>query len=106
MVDTPLAGLVVDVKVLQVVVEIDTAGTEVSTEQGSVGGEDGRDIDMPLSAEGDSETGLPFVEVGDDSGLGLSARELVVSWVQGPGPKVRRGKYMEACVRQRYRVVG
>jgi hypothetical protein len=95
-VDTPLAGLVVDVKVLQVVVEINTAGTEVSTEQGSVRGEDGRDVDMPLSAEGDSETGLPFVEVGDDGGLGLSARELVVSWVQGVGSQRQKGEEHES----------
>lgn len=28
--------------------------------------EDGGDIDMPFAAEGDRETGLPFVEVGND----------------------------------------
>lgn len=77
MVNTPLAGLVVDVKVLQVVVEVNTSRTEVSAEQSSVGGEDGGDVDMPLSAEGDSETSLPFVEVGDDGGLSFSARELM-----------------------------
>jgi hypothetical protein len=78
-VDTPFAGLVVDIKVLKVVVEIDATGTQVSTEQSSVGGEDGGDVNVPLSAKGDSETSLPFVEVGDNGGLGLSAGELDVS---------------------------
>ena len=50
MVDTSLAGLVIDVKVGQVVVKVDTACTEISAEKGSVRGEDGRDVNLPLSA--------------------------------------------------------
>ena len=79
MVDTPFTSLVVDIKVLEVVVEIDTTSTQVSSEQSSVGGKDGSYVDMPLSAESNSETSLPFVEVGDDSSLGLSACKLGVS---------------------------
>ena len=79
MVDTPFTSLVVDIKVLEVVVEIDTTRTQVSSEQSSVGGKDGSNVDMPLSAEGDSETSLPFVEMGDNSSLGFSACELGVS---------------------------
>lgn len=41
-----------------------------------MGGEDGGDVDMSLPAESNGETGLPFVEVGDDGGVGLSASEL------------------------------
>lgn len=53
-VDTSLSGLVVDVKVLEVVVEVDASGTKVSTEKGGVGGEDGGDVNVSLSAQGDS----------------------------------------------------
>ena len=49
-VDSALAGLVVDVKVLQVVVEVDRARTKVSAEQGRVRREDGRDVDVALPA--------------------------------------------------------
>ncbi len=53
MVDSSLSGFVVNVKVLQVVVEIDTSGTEVSSEQGSVGGEDSCDVNVSFSTQGD-----------------------------------------------------
>lgn len=83
-VDTPFASLVVDIKVLEVVVEIYTTSTQVSSEQSSVGGKDGSYVDMPLSAESNSETSLPFVEMGNDSSLGFSACELGVrSCVRG-----------------------
>ena len=75
-VDAALARLVVDIEVLEVVVKVDTARTEVSTEKGSVGGEDGSHINVSLPAEGDGETGLPLVEVGDDGLVGLSGGEL------------------------------
>ena len=39
-------------------------------------GEDGGDVDMSLPAESNGETGLPFVEVGYNSGVGFSASEL------------------------------
>lgn len=54
-VDATLAGLVVDVKVLQVVVEVNGAGAQVSTEQGGVSGEDGRDVDVTLAAAVDAK---------------------------------------------------
>ena len=41
-----------------------------------MGGEDGRDVDMTLAAEGDGEAGLPLVEVGDD-GLIELARDVL-----------------------------
>jgi hypothetical protein len=78
-VDTPFTSLVIDIKVLEVVVEINTTSTQVSSEQGSMGSENGSDVDMPLSAEGNSETSLPFVEVSNDGSLGFSACKLIVS---------------------------
>lgn len=79
MVDTPLSSLVIHVKVLQVVVEVYRSSTEISTQEGSMGGEDGSDVDMPLSAERDSQTGLPFVEMGNNGSVCLSGRELMFS---------------------------
>lgn len=76
MVNTPLASLVVHIEVLQVVVEVDTTSTQVPTKEGSVSGEDSGNVNVPLPAQGDSETGLPFVEVGNNGGVGLSASEL------------------------------
>lgn len=63
----------VHIEVLQVVIEINTSSTKVSTEQSSVSSEDGRNINMTLSAQRDSETRLPFVEVGNDSLVGLTS---------------------------------
>ena len=71
-VDAALAGLVVDVEVLQVVVEVDGAGAEVAAEEGGVGGKDSGDVDVSLAAEGDSEAGLPFVEVGNNGTVELA----------------------------------
>jgi hypothetical protein len=76
-IDTPLSSLVINVKVLQVVVEINTSSTEVSSEESSVGGKDGSYVDMPFPAEGNGETGLPFVEVGYDCCFGFSGCELI-----------------------------
>jgi hypothetical protein len=75
-VNPSLASLVVHVKVLQVVVEIDASRAEVSAEQGRVGGEDGGHVDMALSAQRNGQTGLPFVEVGNDGLVGLASCEL------------------------------
>jgi hypothetical protein len=72
MVDAALAGLVVDVKVGEVVVKVDGAGAEVAPEEGGMGGENGGDVDLSLPAQGDGEAGLPLVEVGDDGVLPLA----------------------------------
>lgn len=66
MVDTPLTGLVIYVKVLQVVVEIDGTGAEVSSEKSGVSGEDGGDVDVSLPAERDREPCQPLVEMCND----------------------------------------
>jgi len=46
----PFARFVVDVKVLQVVVEIDVPRTQVTAEEGSVGREHGGDVNVAFSA--------------------------------------------------------
>ena len=77
MVDTPLSSFMINIKVLQVVVEINTSCTQVSTKKSSVSSKDGGYVDMPLPAKGNSETGLPFVEMSYNCGFGLSGRELI-----------------------------
>jgi hypothetical protein len=49
-VDTPLPGFMIDVEILQIVVEVDGASTEVATEQSSVGSEYGGHVNMPFTA--------------------------------------------------------
>jgi len=75
-VDSALASLVVDVKVLEVVVEVDATRAEVTAEQGSVGGEDGGDINVTLAAEGNGKASLPLVEVGNNGSVSAARREL------------------------------
>ena len=65
-IDAALAGLVINVEVLEVIVEVNTASAQITAKECSMGGEHGRDVDMALSAQGDRETGLPLVEVDDD----------------------------------------
>lgn len=76
-VNPSLPSLVIDVKVLQVVVEIDRSGTEVPSQEGSVGGKDGRHVDMTFSTERDGQTGLPFVEVTDNGRGPVTGSELM-----------------------------
>jgi hypothetical protein len=71
-VDSALSGFVVDIEVLEVVVEVDGAGTEVSAKEGGVRREYGRYVDMTFATKGDSEASLPFVEVGDDGCVELA----------------------------------
>jgi len=75
-VDATLTGFVVNVKVLEIVVEIDRASTQVATKEGGVGSEHGGDVNVPFSTERDSETSLPFVKVRDD-GLVELARNVL-----------------------------
>ena len=65
-VDATLSSFVIDVKVLEIVVEIDAAGTEISAEEGSMSRKHSGDVDVALPAERDGQTGLPFMEMGDD----------------------------------------
>jgi hypothetical protein len=67
-VNPALSGFVINIKVLKVVVKVDRTGAKVSSKQGSMGRENGRDIDMAFAAQRNGETSLPFMEVGDDGG--------------------------------------
>lgn len=75
-VDTPLAGFVINIKVLQVVVKVNTASTEVTTQKSRVSGEDSGDVNAPLPTKRDGQTSLPFMEVGNDGVVGLAGSEL------------------------------
>lgn len=65
-VDTTLSSFRVNVKVLQVVVEIDGTSAQVSPEKSRVGGEDCGHINATLLAEREGDTRKPFVEMGND----------------------------------------
>lgn len=76
MVNTALSSFCVHVKVLEIVVEVDRAGTEVTTEESGVGGEDGRDIHLSLLGQWKGDTREPFVEVSYHSDCGLTRNVL------------------------------
>ena len=61
-----LACLMVDVKILKIVVEIDTSSAKVSAKEGCMGSKDRGDVYVALAAQGDGETRLPLVKVGDN----------------------------------------
>jgi hypothetical protein len=65
-VDTALASLRINIEPLEVIVEIDRAGTKVSSKKSGVSGKDGSDIDASLLGQRQSDTGEPLVEVGND----------------------------------------
>lgn len=60
MVYATLSSFVIDVKELEVVVEIDASSAKVAAEASCMGSENGVNIDMTLSAERNSQSGLPF----------------------------------------------
>lgn len=76
-IDTTFASFVIDIEVLEVVVEINRAGAEVSAEKSSVGREDGSYVKLTFPAEGDGESCLPFVEMSDDSTFRFMNRKLI-----------------------------
>jgi len=67
MVDSPLSSFVVDVEILKIVVEVDGAGTQVTTKKGCMCSKDSGNVDMTFTTKGDCKTSLPLVEVGNDS---------------------------------------
>lgn len=75
-IDPTFSCFVVDIKVLEVVVEIDGASAKVSTQKGRVRCEDGCYVDVAFAAEGDGEARLPLVEMGDDGCVEL-ARDIL-----------------------------
>jgi hypothetical protein len=53
----------VDIKILQIVIEINGSGTEIAAEERCMRCEYSSDVDMSLTAKGDGDTCLPFMEV-------------------------------------------
>ena len=70
MVDLSIAGLFVQIELIQIVVEIDVAGAQVSAQQSGVRREDGRNAQLPHPAQHQTAAGQPFVEMSDDIWFG------------------------------------
>jgi len=49
-VDTAFSGLVIHVKVLEIIVKVDRSGAKVSTKQSGVGGKNSGDVDVTFTA--------------------------------------------------------
>ena len=63
---TSLAGFGVNIKILEIVIEVDRAGTQVSSEQGCMGGEDCSDIYPSFLSQGESHPFQQFVKMSYD----------------------------------------
>jgi hypothetical protein len=66
----------VDIKILQIIVEINGTGTEIAAEEGCMCREYSSDVDMSLTAKGDGDACLPFMEMCDDSSCQLTGNVL------------------------------
>lgn len=75
-IDSSLSGFMVDIKILQIVVKINGTGTEIAAEERCVGCEHSGDVDMSLTAKGDGDTCLPFMEVCNNSCCQLTGNVL------------------------------
>ena len=73
MIDSTFACFVVDIEVLKVVIEVDASRAKVSAEQCGVSCEDGGNVDVTFSEKRNSETCLPFMEMGYDSSFELTS---------------------------------
>jgi hypothetical protein len=67
MIDTTLSCFFIHIEMGEVVVEIHRTSTEVTTQQSSMGGENGAYIELTLLDERKSNTSLPLVEMGNHS---------------------------------------
>jgi len=75
-INTTLSSFGIDIKVLEVVVEIDRTSAQVSTKKCGVGGEDRGNVNATLLAERKSYTSKPLVEVGNNCGSLFACHEL------------------------------
>ena len=66
-IDSSLSSFMVDIKILQIVIEINGTGTEIAAEKGCMCREYSGDVDMSLTAKGYGDTCLPFMEVCNNS---------------------------------------
>jgi hypothetical protein len=96
-VNTVFSSLVVDVKVLEVVVEIDASGAEVSAEESCVSSKDGCDVDVTFATERNGKASLPFVKVCYDSELKLARDVLKGVSVAEWGTKTTTNITEEPC---------
>jgi hypothetical protein len=75
-VDAPLSGFMIDIKVGEIVVKVDGARAKVAAEQSGVRREDSGDVDTTLSTKRDSKPGKPLMEMGDNGFRCLAEGEL------------------------------
>lgn len=68
-VNASLSGFSIHIKVLEVIVEVDRASTEVATEKGGMRGENGGHVDAAPLAERYCYTCKPLVELDNDGPL-------------------------------------
>jgi len=66
-INASLSSFMVDVKILQIIIEINGTGTQIPAEKRCMCREYGSHVDMSLTTEGDGDTCLPFMKVGDNS---------------------------------------
>ena len=70
-IDATLSSFSIHVKPLEVVVEIDRSGAKISSEEGSMCGENCSDIDSTFFAERKSYARQPFMELDYNSAMFL-----------------------------------
>jgi len=88
-VNTAFARLVIDVKVLKIVIKVNTPRTEIAAQKRRVRGENGGDINVTFPAERYRHANLPFVEVGN-YGPGELSRDVLHRSGDQHGTKKRR----------------
>ena len=94
-IDATFPCLVIDIKVLEIIVEIHRAGAEVATEQSGVCGENGTDVNVSLAAEENPNCRLPLVKMGDDGMFPFVRSKL--REVDERGKKPRRKESIRGC---------
>lgn len=87
-VDTAFARFVIDIKVLEVIVEIHRASTKVSPKKGSMGRKDRGHVNMTLTAQRNGQSGLPFMKMGYNCCMQL-ARDILRAIISA-GLSIRR----------------
>lgn len=66
-VDVVMGGGGIGIDIGEVIVEVGIVGSEVTAEEGSVGGEDGGDWETEVGDSGYGDAAHPFVEMGEDA---------------------------------------
>jgi hypothetical protein len=66
-INSSFASFMIDIEILQVVIKVDRARTQVPSEKSSVGSENCSDIDTAFPTEWKCNASEPFMEMNDDS---------------------------------------